>query len=196
MKYIFSPSADKFFASIKDTLFQGHLTQEQVDGINIILKTFDGYDLRYVAYALATVFHETAKTMQPIEEYGKGKGHAYGRKVRMNGKPYTTPDHIFYGKGFTQNTWIDNAETATAAAKSKGYNWDFVNHPELYLQNEPSAWVTKWSMLNGAYTGKKLSDYFNDEKTDPVNARKIINGLDAADRIAGYYHNFYNGLIK
>ncbi len=28
---------------------------------------------------LATVYHETAKTMQPIEEYGRGVGRDYGK---------------------------------------------------------------------------------------------------------------------
>ena len=37
-------------------------------------------DLRWLAYMLATTFHETARTMQPIEEYGKGKGKTYGIK--------------------------------------------------------------------------------------------------------------------
>ncbi|NMU84411.1 hypothetical protein HKB16_16180, partial [Vibrio parahaemolyticus] len=28
--------------------------------------------LSYLAYSLATVYHETAYNMQPVEEYGKG----------------------------------------------------------------------------------------------------------------------------
>ena len=37
------------------------------------------WDLRWLAYAFATTFHETSKEMQPISEYGKGSGAAYGR---------------------------------------------------------------------------------------------------------------------
>jgi hypothetical protein len=49
-------------------------------------------------------------------------------------------------------------------------------------------------MERGLFTGKKLSDYFNDKKTDWRNARRIINGLDKADTIARYAQNFYNCL--
>jgi putative chitinase len=45
-------------------------------------------------------------------------------------------------------------------------------------------------MLQGKYTGKKLGDYFNDTKTDPLNARRIINGMDKADAIRVYYNKF------
>ncbi len=44
-----------------------------------------------LAYVLATTIHETARTMQPIEEYGRGKGRAYGPTG-------------FWGRGFVQLT--------------------------------------------------------------------------------------------
>ena len=50
-------------------------------------------------------------------------------------------------------------------------------------------------MNTGLYTGVKLSTYFNDVKTDPINARKIINGLDCADKICDYYNKFYNSIV-
>jgi hypothetical protein len=45
-------------------------------------------------------------------------------------------------------------------------------------------------MTRGIFTGKNLADYFSERKEDPVQARKIINGLDRADQIAGYYDQF------
>ena len=41
-------------------------------------------------------------------------------------------------------------------------------------------------MHKGLFTGKKLSDYINATKTDYLNARRIINGVDRADDIKGY----------
>jgi hypothetical protein len=49
-------------------------------------------------------------------------------------------------------------------------------------------------MQKGWYTGKKLSDYFNDTVSDPIKARKIINGTDKAQLIAGYYAEFLEAI--
>lgn len=48
-----------------------------------------------------------------------------------------------------------------------------------------------YGMMNGSFTGKKLSDYFNPHKGDWVNACRIINGLDKANLISGYGKQFY-----
>jgi putative chitinase len=85
----------------------------QVDGINSVLQAFDGYDIRQLAYVLATVYHETAHTMQPVREGGKGAGYDYGKKLKRGGGkgkriPYTTPDQIYYGRGYIQVTWFEN----------------------------------------------------------------------------------------
>jgi len=180
-----------FFDSIRDSVFHGKLSQPQVEGINSILAAFDGYDIRQVAYVLATTYHETGHTMQPVEEYGKGKGRPYGSKIKQNGQPYTTPDHIYYGRGHTQNTWYENYQMLTHANKN---GWDFLNNPDLLLQDEPSVWATKYAMTNGSYTGKKLSDFFNDTRTDPIGARTIINGHDQAALITTYYYGFIKAL--
>lgn len=49
-------------------------------------------------------------------------------------------------------------------------------------------------MDRGLFTGKKLADYFTSKSSDWVNARRIINGTDRADVIAGYAKDFYNAL--
>lgn len=157
--------------------FFGVLKQGQVDSFNLFFDEWDGKDKRHLAYILATVWHETAKTMRPIEEYGKGKGKKYEGK--------------YYGRGYVQITWEYNYKKATEK-NTKG--WDFIAHPELMLQVEPSIWVCFEGMKNGWFTGKKLSDYFNSEKTDPVNARRIINGTDKAILISEYYNKFLNSI--
>lgn len=67
-----------FFNQVKQHLFGGSFTQKQVNGLNAILTEWEAKlsksDDRFLAYMLATVHHETDKQMQPIEEYGKGKG--------------------------------------------------------------------------------------------------------------------------
>lgn len=191
-----------FFDKIRQSLFGGKLSISQVKGMLAFLNEWDRQKLtdhRWLAYMLATAYWETDKTMQPIEEYGRGAGRPYGSKLKMgNGPnkrvPYTTPDKLYFGRGHTQNTWFENYEALTKAAKRQGKDWDFLNKPELLLQMEPSIWATFHAMQVGLYTGKKLSAYFNPSTEDWVNARRIINGLDKAELIANQAKLFYQAL--
>ena len=103
----------KLFNEINNTLFKGTLTNKQKEGINYKLKAFDKHDItddRWRAYMLATSFHETARTMQPIEERGKGAGKPYGQKRKYSGAIYAEPDKLFFGRGDVQLTWYENYE--------------------------------------------------------------------------------------
>lgn len=184
----------QFFDEIKP-LF-GRLSQTQVDGINVILETCKEFELNTseTAYVLATAFHETWKTMQPIAEIGKGKKYDYGLRLKMNRKPYFDSTNIFYGRGFVQVTWYENYKKLTKA-NDKG--WDFFSNPHLLLELIPSAWAMVYGMKTGLFTGKKLSTFIqqNDlQKNDFINARKVVNGLDKAEQIAEYAQTFKNAL--
>ncbi|HSS56278.1 MAG TPA: hypothetical protein VLK79_16650, partial [Gaiellales bacterium] len=97
---------DYFFDSIRTSLAGGSLTAEQVDGCTVLLNWYDTknppipdahhLDDRMLAYCLATAWHETAFTMQPIIEDG---GESY-----LKSKPY----YPWYGRGLVQLTWEDN----------------------------------------------------------------------------------------
>lgn len=186
-----------FFESIRTTLFKTGLKQTQVGGINAILDRWEASgltDLRWLAYMLATVYHETAKTMQPIEEYGKGAGYRYGKKIKRSGIPYTLPDKLYYGRGYVQLTWFENYETM-----GRLLGIDLLNNPELALHPGIAADImfegmTKGNSHFGDFTGKSLENYFNDTKVDWVNARRIINGTDKAELIAGYGKKFMAAL--
>lgn len=186
-----------FFDTVRDNLFGGSMNQGQVRGMEAILREWEKReltDLRWLAYILATTYHETAKTMQPIEEYDKGKGYRYGKKIKRSGIPYTLPDKIYYGRGYVQLTWYENYETM-----GRLLHTDLLNQPELALVPEVAAEImfegmTKGNSNFGDFTGKSLENYFNDKKEDWVNARRIINGTDKADLIAGYAKKFYTAL--
>lgn len=184
----------------------GKLSQSQVDAINFIVDAMDrDKSITYPqgAYILATTWHETATTMLPIAEYGKGKGRPYGTWQRNSkGELYAYKNgnrntvylqseypHLYYGRGETQNTWFDNYDKL-----SKVFSVDFLKNPDLLLTQEWSTPVTIYSMKNGLYTGRKLSDYIHQSKKDYVNARRIINGTDKANLIAGYADTFEKAL--
>lgn len=187
-----------FFQNIRESLFAGKLTNGQVKGMEALIDMAGEMIPAQLAYVLATAYHETDKTMQPIEEYGKGKNRTYGHKVKFSGKPYTTPDKLYYGRGHTQNTWYENYEKLT---KANTHGWDFLNQPQLLLEMIPSAWATIHAMKTGLYTGKKLNDYINATKCDFIWARSIINGRrkgetlpDRAEDIAGYAQKFLEAM--
>lgn len=186
-----------FYDTIRPVLFPAGLHQSQVDGIEAILKACAVIaDQRQVAYILATIYHECQKTMQPIEEDGKGHGHDYGKMLKRGGGegkriPYTTPNQIYYGRGYVQLTWYENY-----AIQSKLLGVDLLNHPELALQPEIAAKILIHGMTKGDFTGHTLSQYFHDAESDYLHARKIINGMDCAELIAGYAHTFFSALIE
>lgn len=188
-----------FFSSIRLTLFGGSLSQKQVDGLTYKLTAWSrsGFsDVRWLAYMLATSYHETDKKMQPIEEYGKGKGRPYGKKIKYNRQPYDYPDKIYYGRGDVQLTWYENYELM-----GKLLNIPLLEQPELALSPEISARImiegmTKGASNRGDFTGVSLENYFNATKDDPINARRIINSLDQANKIAGYYDRFLDAINK
>lgn len=172
-----------FFDYVRGHLFGGALRKSQVDGMTAVLDEWDQKhskkDDRWLAYMLATTHHETDRTMQPIEEYGRGKGREYGKADPQTGKTY-------YGRGFVQLTWKYNYE-----AMGKLLGIDLVNKPELALELAPAVQILFIGMMKGTFTGKKLSDYLNETRGDWVNARRIINGVDKANLIASYGQQYY-----
>lgn len=150
----------KFYNCIRSTIF-GKLLQSQVDSIEAILNECNNMDERKIAYILGTVYHETNATMLPIEEYGKGRGRPYGKKIKHNGEIYSYPDKLYYGRGFVQLTWYENYEKF-----GKILNIPLLENPELALDLNISAKILVVGMEKGLFTGKKLDNYFNDKKTD------------------------------
>lgn len=166
-----------FFAAVRKAF--GALKQSQVDGFTVILdewaRRYPDADPRFVAYSLATTWHETDRTMQPIEEYGRGKGKVYG-----NG---------WWGRGFVQITWQANYEKA-----GKLLGVELVKDPRLALRKDIAAAILVQGMVDGWFTGKRLSHYFTGATSDPKGARRIINGMDRAELIAGHHAKFLGAL--
>lgn len=172
-----------FFPRVRASVFRGSMTQSQVNGVNALLDMCDQLgvnDSRYVAYILATAFHETAQTMEPIAEYGKGRGMPYGHPG--------ADGQIAYGRGYVQTTWPYNYEKTDQKLGLGGKL--IANYDLLLTDKDMAARAAITGMRDGWYTGKRLSDYLNAHTTDFLNCRRIINGMDCAALIAGYARNF------
>jgi hypothetical protein len=187
---------DYFFDHVRQAPFDGELTQRQVDGMEYLLDTWEEFfaseageqSTPWLAYCLATAFHETAQKMVPLEEYGRGEGHDYGEPTGKYGQRY-------YGRGHVQLTWEDNYKKGEEILKQR-YREDVPLHqyPHRMLEDEPSALILFDGSVFGWFTGVGLPDFFSEGKEDPVGARQIINGHDQDELIAGYYYAFREAL--
>lgn len=191
-------NTEKFYNEISKSLFNNNLSINQKKGIEYKLRAFDRHnitDYRWMAYMLATSYYETARTMQPVEERGRGAGRPYGGKYKQDGTVYAEPNCIYFGRGDVQLTWYENYERM-----GRLLGVPLLEQPELALVPEISASImiegmTRGRSNRGDFTGVSLESYFNGFKDDPVNARRVINGLDRAELIADYYERFLRALL-
>jgi putative chitinase len=179
-----------YYDTVRNSMFYGAMSQSQVDGQEILLDRWEAAptsdDLRHIAYMLATTFHETAATMQPIEEYGHGKGYAYGVPDPETGQTY-------YGRGFVQITWRDNYAKATEELDLSDSD-NLVWHAARALDPAIAAEALFVGMSEGWFTGKRLSSYFSATIDDPIGARQIVNPDSHGSLIAGYHGKFLSAL--
>lgn len=186
-----------FFDALRLGILGPTLSATEVDGCNAILKAMEGLPLSYVAYALATAYHETASTMQPIKEYG---GPTYftrmydvtGSRPQLaisNGNTCAGDGPKYCGRGYPQLTWKNNYLKA-----SKVCGVDLVANPDRAMELPIAAKIMRSGMLDGWFTGKKFSDYLpirgRAERGMFTNARRIINGTDRAPQIADHAMKF------
>jgi hypothetical protein len=165
-----------FFDNIRPFFdgFRGALGKGQIEGLDAILDEAEKRKTptRHLAYILASAFHETNATMQPVKEaYWLSEA---WRKRNLRYYPY-------YGRGLIQITWKENYKKAGDKLEI-----DLVNNPDDALDLPTSVEIMFSGMEEGWFTGKKLSDYPKSYKQ----SRRIVNGLDKASVIAGYAERF------
>lgn len=190
-----------FFDAMRQGLLGPVLSGTEVDGCNAILKAMEGAPLSHAAYALATAYHETASTMQPIREYG---GPTYfsrmydvtGARPKMavaNGNTCAGDGPKYCGRGYVQLTWKTNY---ARAAKECGA--DLVAYPDKAMQPDIAAKIMRGGMDSGWFTGKKFADYLpakgRADRLAFTSARRIINGTDKAAQIADHALKFQSAL--
>lgn len=196
----FNPSP--FFASIRSVngsgllRYNGHLDQDQVDGISAILErsATERLPLAHVAYVLATPWHETKQTMQPVREaYYLGAGAEAWRKSHLRYYPW-------YGRGLVQLTWEGNYDKADAECAAAGLTkpGDIKANPDLVMRLDISVFILVRGMKEGWFTGATLASTLPlagvATRDQYMHARRIINGTDAADLIEDYAQAFERAL--
>lgn len=206
-----------FYDDVRNELFGGRLTQPQVDGMEIILNFWENppvqptgdfkvhWDIRslgWLAYMLATTYHETAYTMQPISEYGSK---AYFTSLYENrtdlGNTQPGDGAKFHGRGFVQLTGRRNYTRMTPIVRDFYPDApDFTENPEAVKQPEYAVVIMFYGMFLGIFTGRALKHYIGDPEKNQIvdyfKTRKVINGLDKARKIEGYAKEFEQALTK
>jgi hypothetical protein len=191
-----------FFASVRNALYGGALNQAQVDSLNAIGQAWEQYgdgDARKLAYILATAHHETGAFKYMREIWGPTAAqNRYEGRADL-GNVQAGDGKKFMGRGFVQLTGRRNYQDW-----SKRTGLDLIKEPQLVQEPAVAARILVQGSMLGTFTGKKLGDYIDSgiallsmppkPKADFVNARRVINGTDRADMIAGYASKFLAAL--
>lgn len=117
-----------------------------------------------IAYIIATVEWETASTFEPVREaFWKSEN---WRREHLRYYPY-------YGRGYVQLTWKANYQKYAGITGK-----DLVGDPDLALDPETALFILVHGFRTGTFTGKKITDYINEDEINFKEARRCINGLD------------------
>lgn len=193
----------RFFDALRKGLLGPALSPSEVEGCNALLDACEAWPLAWTAYAMATSFHETGHTMLPIREYGSD---AYLRrmydieglrpeKARELGNLYPGDGILYCGRGYVQLTGRRNYELADQKLGLGGFMAD---HPDMAMDPKVAAKILRLGMEEGWFTGRRLAHYLSTDHPETLAsfkaARRIINGTDKSELIAGYAVEFQAAL--
>ncbi|MDB5248647.1 MAG: chitinase class family protein [Segetibacter sp.] len=182
----------------------GPLTNKLADSFGFLLGqiqqdsrfTDDDTGRRQLAYCMATFKWETAHTMKPIDEFGTDErfNRLYGPQTavgKMLGNTEPGDGARFHGRGYVQLTGRSNYQRAGKLTRV-----DLLSDPDKAKDPELAYQIAIQGMKDGWFTGRKLSQFINEEKSDFENARTIINGRDKADIIASIARRYHEILTE
>lgn len=164
----------------------GKLSQNEVDGINVLLDATRSLPITHRAYVLATAWHETGPAasilhMTPRREIWGPTEAQRGYEGREDlGNTQPGDGKRFMGRGYVQITGRRNYERA-----SKIVGRDLVANPDLAMKPAIASVIIVDGMTKGWFTGKKMADFI-----EYGAMRAVVNGSDKAELIAGYAQKF------
>lgn len=183
-----------FFSSVKASLFRNSLKPDQKKGLEAVLAAAKdaGWPLAFVAYGLATAYHETAYTMQPVVEAFWLSESWRERNLRY---------YPYHGRGYVQLTWKDNYERAD---NELGLQGRLIADLDLALDANIAARIMVRGMEEGWFCKDRSGNPYSLPRMVPKRgagnhaqfkeARRIINGKDKAATIAQYAQKFQDAL--
>lgn len=204
-----------FFDRVRMHLYKNGLDQDAVDGHSSILdrweKDIPKDDDRWLAYMLATAYHETGARMQPVEENlnysAKRLLEVFPRRfkdaaeaARYAGKPEEIANRVYAdrlgnGDEASGDGWRYRGRGLIQITGKANYDkFGIAKSPDDALQTDGALTMLFDGMIKGRYTGKSLEDFFDGSREEWVEARRIVNGYDRADDIARYAKHYYSAI--
>ena len=180
-----------FFGQLSPGLLGSAISTAERSGCTAVIAAMAGSPLSHCAYALATAYHETNATMQPVREaYWLSEA---WRKKNLRYWPW-------YGRGYVQLTWEENYERADEALKLGGA---LINNLDTAMAPAIAARVMRRGMDEGWFAGDNKGRHTLKRHlpaAGPANedqfkaARRIINGTDKNLLIARHAMQFQAAL--
>ena len=98
-------------------------------------------------------------------------------------------EQVYFGRGYVQLTWWSNY---AAAGVALGRGFDLLIDPELVKDPAIAYQILSIGMRTGRIfaNGHTFDDYFTDVATNYLGARRMVNGRDHAEEIAGIAEKF------
>lgn len=212
------------FELLRNAPFGGTLKQAQVTGVTLILDVCEklGMPLHFIAYILATAFHETGGTMKPISEnlnytaqaliakFSRSRisvadANKYGRTSKQKANQSAIANLIYGGAWGLRNLgnrlagdgWRFIGRGFVQLTGRRNYEiYGVADTPSKATDPDTAAYILVKGMLDGVFTTRKLDDYVKGGVFDPVAARAIVNGTDKASLIARHYDAIHQALLK
>lgn len=194
-----------YFDIVRRDVYGGKMSAGQVDGNERVLAIWETHyqdltSIPQLGYCLATDYHETSATMQPVHEYGNTAyfhkmydiAGARPAKARELGNVQPGDGARYPGMGLVQSTGRSNARRCTKRLRELGaigMDVDFEKTPELLMDWRYAPHIMFIGMEEGWFTNRTLDQIIDDkidgdEFEDFQRARIIINGKDKAVLIA------------
>lgn len=191
-----------FFAAIRPA-FGNRLSQPQVDGMQAILEAAAKVtDAHHVAHILAHVRRETGGYMSPIKEtvYAshKNKNPSDATVIQRLEKAWARGQLPWVKTPYWRDGWFGRGQIQLTHRAN--YSKFGISDPSDAMKPHISAHIAVRGMVDGLFTGKKLSDYSFPAALDAppkVNPRRIVNGQDGSDaEVAKFHRQFHAALVK
>lgn len=194
-----------FFDKLRAGLLAPAISQSEVDGLQAILAQVGKWpSVAWAAYGLATAYHETWHTLQPVREVGSDAyltrmydpppAGLHPRVAKELGNIEPGDGVKFCGRGYVQLT---GRALYARAGQHLGMP-AMTDHPEVALEPSTAAAIMRAGMEQGWFTGRKLADFLPTSRAatraEFMAARRVINGQDRADQIADYAVSFQEAL--
>ena len=154
------------------------------EGIFDVWDSDEKFDvLEWLAYALATAWHETGGVMQPVREgFAKSDAEAYdkvsaycAKKGISNYAKRHSNGHSYYGRGYVQLTHGTNYQKM---GEHLGVGSKFYDDPDSVLDPAVGGMILLVGLIEGLFrpAAGKISDYFSGATQKWYDARGLING--------------------